>query len=157
MSRALHIGDVALDLAQGRPVQVMDVLDEDAAEWSEQNGYDLTENYANERLGTSPMDTVYDCVYVNNARSEPSKTYAFPESRLLRLEPEAATDDEWPVQERLFIHYFSQLLDAAAALDDSSAVDQLLTVAGNAWFPPDLVDAARELHEAEQFGRGDEE
>jgi len=86
----IRIGDVCLDLAQGRPVHVIERYEGDAAEWSEANDYDLCGNYANDRLAAASDDAVYECVYCSNAKSEPSKTYAFPESRLLRIETEAA-------------------------------------------------------------------
>jgi len=86
----IQVGDVALDLAQGRPVHVLADTGLTAAEWSELEGYDLCGNYGNSRLGAEPDDRVFDVVYCSNAKSEPSKTYAFPESRLLRIETEAA-------------------------------------------------------------------
>jgi hypothetical protein len=83
-------GDVALDLAQGRPVQVVDHAADSVTEWEQSHDYDLLENYGNKRLNASADDTVWTCVYVGQIRSRPTKSYDFPESRLARIETEAA-------------------------------------------------------------------
>lgn len=90
----IQAGDVALDLTQGRPVHVLEDTGQTAAEWSEANDYALCENYGNSRLDAAEGDRVYDVVYCSSANSEPSKTYAMPESRLLRIETEVADDGE---------------------------------------------------------------
>lgn len=100
MQETIQTGDVCLDLAQGRACHVIDVHEGDAADWSEENNYEITENYANERLGATDDDRVYEVVYCNSAKSEPSKSYGMPESRLLRVETEAA-DDGRPVADRI--------------------------------------------------------
>ena len=122
MSEEIRVGDVCLDLAQGRPVHVVGDTGQTAAEWSEANNYELAENYGNSRLDTTPEDRVYDVVYCSSAKSEPSKTYAFPESRLLRVETEAA-DDGRPVAERAVQDVLEQLFDLAINLDDEWAVE----------------------------------
>jgi len=72
----IQIGDVALDLAQGRPVHVVGDTGKTAVEWSEANDYDLKSNYGNARLGTAPHDPVFDVVY---RRSRPSASGLDPE------------------------------------------------------------------------------
>jgi hypothetical protein len=65
------VGDVALDLAQGRPVYIIENTGQTARQWSDENDYELTENYGNSRLGTSPDDQVFEVLYCSNAKSRP--------------------------------------------------------------------------------------
>jgi hypothetical protein len=111
-STDIQIGDIALDLCQGRPVHVVDDTGQTAAEWSDANDYDLTGNYGNNRLDAAATDRVFDVVYCSSAKSEPSKTYAFPESRLLRIETERATEEGLPVRERVEVELLEDLFAA---------------------------------------------
>jgi hypothetical protein len=139
----LQVGDVALDKTQGRPVHIVEDCGQTAAEWSNANNYELCENYGNDRLGASDDDAVYEVVYCSNAKSEPSKTYAMPESRLLRIETEAA-DDGRPVADRAARNVLESLF-AAAHHDDAPDTDALKTLAYSAGIEMALVDEAREL------------
>lgn len=105
---AIQVGDVVLDLAQGRPMQVVEDHEMTADEWSEENGYDLVGNYGNSRLGAEDSDRVYECVYVGSIKNEPSNTYAFPESRLARIEVEEADGGE-----RIYHRIAVEVLEAA--------------------------------------------
>jgi hypothetical protein len=138
-----HIGAVALDLAQGRPVHIVEDTGQTAREWSDRNDYELADNYGNDRLGASDADRVFDVVYCSNAKSEPSKTYAMPESRLLRIETEAATDDGRTVDERITVDLLEALFDAAHRKSDR-ALSMLETLADDA-VGKDLTAEAREL------------
>jgi len=138
-----HIGAVALDLAQGRPVHIVEDTGQTAREWSDRNDYELADNYGNDRLGASDADRVFDVVYCSNAKSEPSKTYAMPESRLLRIETEATTDDGRTVDERITIDLLEALFDAAHLKSDR-ALSMLETLADDA-VGKDLTAEAREL------------
>lgn len=143
----IQVGDICLDLAQGRPVHILTDTGQTAAEWSEANDYDLTGNYGNDRLGASDDDRVFDVVYCSSAKSEPSKTYAFPESRLLRIETEAATDDGRPVYERVIQDVLETLL-LAARYDGEHEYEWLHeTAAAVQGWDDDLVDEAAELAE----------
>lgn len=122
MREPIQVGDVCLDLTQGRPVHVVEDTGQTAVEWSEANDYALCENYGNSRLKASDDDAVYECVYCSSAKSEPSRTYAFPESRLLRIETEAA-DDGRPVAERAVRDVLEQLFDLAMNLDSEWAAE----------------------------------
>jgi len=124
-----QVGDVALDLTQGRPVHILRDTGQTAAEWSEANDYDLVGNYGNSRLDATADDRVYDVVYCSSAQSEPSKTYAMPASRLLRVETEAA-DDGAPVAERVRREVVGDLLREAHHVgngDLAAAVEGLLS------------------------------
>lgn len=142
----LRVGDVALDLSQGRPVQIVRAHDETVAEYTD---YDLLDNYANERLGTGPEDAVFDIVYVGSLRSQPSKVYAFPESRLSRIEVEAASDtlgrvqDEWA--EQLLVTLFT-----VAGRDEDGVRQGLQYLARGSGIPDDVIDRARELADVER-------
>jgi hypothetical protein len=147
----IGVGDVALDLAQGRPVHVVTATGQTAAEWSDANNYDLVENYGNGRLGASADDRVYDVVYCSNAKSEPSKTYAMPASRLLRVETEAA-DDGRPVYQRAVRDTIETLLLEARASRRQAIIDLATPAFGN-----DLVTEAAEIADVERtIGNADD-
>jgi len=162
MSNEIRIGDVALDLTQGHPVHVIDDTEQTVAEWSDANDYNLTENYGNSRLDTTADDRVYDVVYCSSAKSEPSKTYAMPASRLLRIETEAA-DGGRPVAERVVLDVLEQLFDLAMNLDEDWAVEpdsfedalSILTT-NHSDRMDDLGDEAQELADVSHRIGGDE-
>lgn len=77
-----RIGDPVMDAAQGRPMVVLDVPPQTVAEWSGDTGYDLTENYGNQKFGVHPNEPVVTCRYVSDVSGDPGKTYTFPQSRL---------------------------------------------------------------------------
>jgi len=143
-----HIGAVALDLAQGRPVHIVEDTGQTAREWSDRNDYELADNYGNDRLGASDADRVFDVVYCSNAKSEPSKTYAMPESRLLRIETEATTDDGRTVDERITIDLLEALFDAAYRSGSDQMLSTLEALADDA-VGKDLTTEARELASVE--------
>jgi hypothetical protein len=87
-------GDPVVDLAQGRPMVVLDAPDQTVDEWSDANNYNLTENYANGKLDPDPDESVVRCVYVSDIRSEPSKDYTFPVSRVALIDVHHADDGE---------------------------------------------------------------
>jgi len=138
------LGDVALDLAQGRPVHVIDDPDLTVDEWSAQNNYDLLENYGNRRLGTTEGDRVYDVVYCSSAKSEPSRSYSMPGSRLLRVETEAA-DGGRPAGERARREALVDVFATLFANGREHRVDPLADELADKSFTPGLVDEAVEL------------
>ncbi|WP_049987122.1 hypothetical protein [Halobellus rufus] len=139
----IRVGDVALDVTQGSPVHVLEDTGQTAAEWSDANDYELCENYGNSRCGAEPEDRVYDVVYCSSGRSEPSKTYAMPESRLLRIETEAA-DDGRPVADRVAVGVLEQLFDAAYRSGSDRTLSILEALVQDA-VGKDLTTEAREL------------
>lgn len=144
MPEEIRVGDVCLDLAQGRPVHVVEDTGQTAREWSEANDYELTENYGNSRLNTTPADRVYDVVYCSSAKSEPSRTYAFPESRLLRIETEAA-DDGRPVADRVAVDILEAMFQRALARNEDIEAVWLKELAVDVGLDTDAVDEAWEL------------
>lgn len=144
----IGVGDVCLDLAQGRPVHVIEASGQTVAEWSDANDYDLTDNYANSRLGVRQGERVLEVVYCSNAKSEPSKTYAMPASRLLRVETEAG-DGGRPVYHRAIRETLEGVFLALADAGMDHRIDGLADNLRPA-FGDDLVDEARELADVEQ-------
>jgi len=148
----LQVSDVALDLTKGRPVHVVERYDGDAADWSEANNYELTENYGNSRLGASETDAVFEVVYCSSAKSEPTKTYAMPEARLLRVETEAA-DGGRPVRERIEIELLADVLSAIllGANHQTEEYDWVVDILRNAEdIPDEQLDVAAELADIER-------
>lgn len=141
--RDIQIGDVVLDLAQGRPMQVVDRAADSVAIWERANDYDLTGNYGNSRLGATAEDAVFTCVYTGSIKSEPSKTYDFPESRLARIETEAAHGEI--VQETFAIELLADMVEAAADWDEDGMAAKVTLAANHAGVPNKVVNAAGEL------------
>jgi len=148
MSETLQVGDVALDTVQGRPVHVVEDTGLTAREWSELNDYDLLANYGNSRCGAEPTDHVYETVYCSDASSRPSKTYAMPASRLLRVETEAG-DDGRPVADRVRRALLEDLFAEAHKLGNGDLTAALNAIATEA-ADEDLVSEARELADVER-------
>lgn len=138
--RPLRVGDVCLDLAQGRPVQIISDPDQTAAEWSESNNYDLVGNYGNSRLGATEEDAVFDVVYVSNLKNQPKKSYAFPESRLGRIEVEAAEEAISSIQEEILFDFLVALIQEGQERDLTDLIPAL-----DALLDPETVQAAEEV------------
>lgn len=147
----IQVGDVCLDLAQGRPVHVVEDTQMTAAEWSGNNGYDLEANYGNSRLGAGPNDRVFEVVYCSNLKSEPSKTYAFPESRLARVETESA-DDGMPVYDRVAVDVLKTLLVETDGWqpEDLETPRQMFDRVATEAFGEDVLSLASELADIER-------
>ncbi|MFC6763557.1 hypothetical protein [Natrinema soli] len=141
-------GDVCLDLAQGRPVHVVTDTGQTVAEWSEENNYNLLDNYGNSRFGAAGDDRVFDVVYCSNLKSKPSKTYAYPESRLGRIESEAA-DVGRQVANRVVVAVLEELFERAAK-DDDGAVTVLERYATDVEYADEAAEA-RELAEIDRI------
>ena len=110
-------GDVVLDLAQGRPMQVTERVADSVEEWNETNGADLLDYYGNARLGATYGDRVYTCVYVSNLKSEPSNDYDFPSSRLGRIEVEAAHPERERIQDTIERELLTRMYEIALVAD----------------------------------------
>jgi hypothetical protein len=145
----IQVGDVCLDLTQGRPVHVVEDTGQTAADWSEANDYELCENYGNSRLDAADDDAVFECVYCSSAKSEPSRTYAFPESRLLRIETEAA-DDGRRVYDRVAVDLLEAMFAHALGRDEDLEAAWLQELAVAVGVDADAVDEAWELADVAQ-------
>jgi hypothetical protein len=152
----IGVGDTVLDLAQGRTMQVIEEHDQTSREWSDENDYELTENYANDRLGATDDDLVFECVYAGSVKNEPSKPYAFPESRLARIETEKA-DDGRKVRERIAVDVLESVFDSMLRYDalDEDDIDAVAKHVGDV--SPEVVDEARELARANEIGESEDD
>ncbi|UHQ98928.1 hypothetical protein HYG81_24525 (plasmid) [Natrinema zhouii] len=146
--QSIKLGDVCLDLAQGRPVHVVADTGQTVAEWSEANNYNLLDNYGNSRFDTTNDDRVFDAVYCSSLKSRPSKTYAYPESRLGRIESEAA-DAGRQVADRVVVTVLEELFERAANVDDG-AVAVLERYATDVGYEDEAAEA-RELAEVDRI------
>ena len=149
-----RIGDPVIDLAQGRPMVVVDAPQQDVGDWSEANDYDLQDNYANSRFGPKLSEPVVECVYVGDIRSEPSKTYTFPVSRCKLIEVHHA-DDGRRVADRVVATLAEDILEAAAAVDGGPAVGRVAAVLQQA--APEVGDRISEVSESLQARQGADE
>ncbi len=150
--QSIKLGDVCLDLAQGRPVHVLADTGQTVAEWSEANNYNLLDNYGNSRFGTTNDDLVFDVVYCSSLKSRPSRTYAYPESRLGRIESEAA-DAGRQVADRVVVTVLTELFERAAT-DDEGAVTVLERYATDIGYEDEAAEA-RELAEVDRIIGGE--
>jgi hypothetical protein len=149
VQNAYQIGDPVMDAAQGRPMIVLDAPDQTVAEWSDANGYDLQENYANGKFDPAPDEAVVECVYVSDVRSEPSKTYTFPVSRVRLIDAHHADDGD-RVAERVRLELLGDLMAAATDFsDDGISPEAIMAVARHAGIDDETTDTARELAGAE--------
>lgn len=152
----IQLGDPVIDMANGRAMVVLERVADRADTWSDRNDYDLCGNYGNDRCGAQADDVVFECAYVASLQSEPSKTYAFPESRLGRPAYERASDAYGRVYDLVLQDVLEELFALAANLDENWAVepdnfeDALAKLTANAGGLDDAtVDEARELAEVD--------
>jgi hypothetical protein len=161
--REIDIGDVVLDRARNKPLQVVETAPETAAE---HDHVDVADAMAQE-WGVQDDDRVLECVFLpagEDTVSSPRKTYAYPEGRLTRYPTEAALDSirtvRHPVdQQRL--RQVATTAQRALTLDEDDPGDgpedyetALRTLVGEA--AKYLLDPAFERAEAGRFGGGDD-
>lgn len=151
-----HIGDPVVDLAQARPMVVLDAPEQSVAEWSGDNGYDLTENYANAKLGVAPDECVVRCAYLSDLRSEPSKDYTFPESRVALLDAHHA-DDGRRIYDRVAVDVLTRVFLGAWYIRNGLNADDTVEAAAEEAGFEGLLSEARELADVELRFDGDSE
>jgi len=109
-----RVGDVVVDLARGKALQVVSESAQRAGEHPETRS-DRTADL----FDVDPEEPVYNCVFLpdgDGSISPPTKTYAYPQSRLLRFPVEEATDNS-------SIHHHMRvatLIELAESADDRS-------------------------------------
>jgi hypothetical protein len=149
VSNPYQIGDPVMDAAQGRPMIVLDAPDQTVAAWSDANGYDLEGNYANGKFDPDADEAVVECVYISDVRSEPTKTYTFPVSRVCLIDAHHADDGD-RVAERVRTDLLAALMRAAAEFSDNGiSLEAIMAVARHAGIDDERTDLARELADAE--------
>jgi hypothetical protein len=111
----IGIGDVVVDLSRGASLQVTSVATKRAGEHP-----NVRSDRTADMFGVADDELVFDCVFLpdgDDAVSPPSKTYAYPASRLLRYPVEQATSNE-----RLQREWLTNVLeDLAVEANDLSA------------------------------------
>jgi hypothetical protein len=117
-----RVGDPVVDLAQGRPMVVLEAPAQSVAAWSEANDYSLTGNYANGKLDARDDEAVVRCVYVSDIRSEPSKDYTFPASRIALIDAHHADGGE-RIADRVVRDVLEALFTLARTLDEDWSVE----------------------------------
>lgn len=145
-NQPFRIGDPVMDAAQGRAMVVVAAPDETVAEWSEREGYDLLENYANSKFSPDPTEAVVECAYVSDVRSEPSKTYTFPVSRCVLIDVHHA-DGGRRLASRVEVELLADMYRSVEGDQDRGTVTFLAEQAG---VSSDAIDEARELAHVEQ-------
>ncbi len=95
---------------------------------------------------------MFDVVYCSSLKSTPSKTYAYPESRLGRTESEAA-DAGRQVADRVVVAVLEKLFERAAT-DDDGAVTVLERYATDVGYQDEAAEA-RELAEVDRIIGGE--
>ena len=145
-----HKGDPVMDAAQGRPMVVLDAPNQTVAEWSEANNYDLTENYANSKFDAAADEFVVRCVYVSDVRSEPSKDYTFPVSRVRLIDAHHA-DDGMRVADRVAVDLLKQLFGAALDHDHTATVADVAALVAEAGVDDEVASLGQELAEADRL------
>jgi hypothetical protein len=143
MRQPFRVGDPVVDLAQGRPMLCLAAPETSVEEWSAENEYPLTENYANEKLDTTPGEAVVRCVYLSDIRSEPSKDYTFPASRVALIDAHHA-DDGRRIHDRVARDVLEQLFDAAYRSGSDQTLNVLEGLAQDA-VGKEVTSEAREL------------
>lgn len=143
MEQPYHVGDPVVDLAQGRPMLVLESPETTVDEWSAENGYQLMDNYANSKLDTTPSMPVVRCVYLSDIRSEPSKDYTFPASRVALIDAHHA-DDGRRIHERVQLQVLEELFDAAYRSGSDRTLSVLEGLTEDA-LGKDVTSEAREL------------
>jgi hypothetical protein len=144
-----RIGDPVMDLAQGRPMIVLDAPQQNVAEWSNNNDYDLLDNYANSKFQPHASEPVVTCVYVSDVRSEPSKTYSFPVSRCKLIDAHHA-DDGPRVADRVLATFAEDLLETAAGDDTLPAVGRVSAMLQHCLNGGPVAERVSEIAEALQ-------
>lgn len=154
-------GDVVLDRARNVPLQVVDV---DHRTAQEHRHIDVGDPLHWE-WGVTPEDRVFECVFLptggaDETVSTPSKTYAYPASRLLRYPVEAGLgDDARRVHTQILVEFLAAMLRGCADADATETdrhVRQAAIVADqfvDTEVPTEvLIEEAADLANAATFG-----
>lgn len=125
IDRKVRPGDVAIDMAQGSWVYVVDLAAPEVAVWNRENDKNLLEYAGNWLCGATLGDRVFACVYLggNGVKSTPSGSYDFPESRLARYPAEEANQDLRRVQTFAVRDLLTELLEDAKRADWLESLD----------------------------------
>ena len=145
---AISTGDIVVDLSSGKALQVIGKSVQTVGEHP-QTRSDATA----EMFDAAPDETVFECVFLPDGEkvSPPTKTYAYPESRLLRYPVEKATAFSGGIQMWLRSAFIDEL--AEGVVDDLSFdtqfQEELRELLADV-YSPDLAATFEELVEAKR-------
>ena len=145
-------GAIVVDLASGKALQVVGKSAKTVDE-HRQTRSDATA----EMFDAEPDEAVYQCVFLPDGEkvSPPTKTYAYPESRLLRYPVENATKHAGGIQLWLRSAFIDEL--AEGVVDDLSFNrqfrEELRALLADV-YSPDLAETFEELVEAHRQDGG---
>lgn len=151
LNRELQPGDVAYDKNSGSWLYVVGIEAGSVRAYDDRNGgRDLLTYAGNQLTGCTLDDRVVAAVHLNKNTTKSSgsgSVYDFPEGRLTRFVPETADDDLKRVQDSLRVDMLSELLQAAAGLEDgeAAAVRRAITEA----YGQEIKHEAQELSQVE--------
>jgi hypothetical protein len=141
---AISTGDIVVDLASGKALQVVGKSVQTVGEHPQTRSDDTAAMF-----GAHSAETVFDCVFLPDGEkvTPPTKTYAYPESRLLRYPVENATEYDGDIQTWLRTAFLDELANAAAENDRlTAAVSKAVREA----YGEDLEATFRELIETKR-------
>lgn len=142
-SSDIAIGDVVVDLSRGVSLQVVRLSTQRAGEHP-----DVRSDRTAAMFDVADSELVFDCVFLpdgTDAVSPPSKTYSYPQSRLLRYPVEEATDSA-RLQREWLTNVLEDLTVAAAEMDgrEQEGVHRAIEKA----FGREVADIAQEFADA---------
>jgi len=150
VSNPFSVGDPVMDATQGRSMVVLEARDQTVAEWSEANSYDLTDNYGNQKFDVSPDEPVVKCAFTSNVKSEPSRSYTYPVSRVRLIDSHNA-DDGRRIGDRVVVELLESLFGAALDADHTVDASAVSALAGEAGVDSELVKEAAEVADASRL------
>jgi len=139
----IGVGDVVVDLSRGVSLQVTSVATKHAGEHP-----DVRSDRTAEMFDVDDDELVFNCVFLpdgDDAVSPPTKTYAYPESRLLRYPVEDATPNE-RLQREWLTNLLEEIVVEADRLGEAHR-ESVLDVVAQA-FGDNIADLAEEFAEA---------
>jgi len=138
--------DVVVDLVSGKSLQVVSRSSVTAGDHPQ-----LRSDKTGAMFGADENDAVYNCVFLPDGEDvrPPSKTYAYPESRLLRYPVEDA-DDGTHLQTHLRAAFLQDLAEAAG---DQARLSTLYNIVKEAY----SEDLAEYIHEWAEAAGGEDD
>jgi hypothetical protein len=142
MENRPRVGEIVVDLAQGVPLQVVEVAHRSAGEHPQ-----VTVDEETRALwGVTEDERVYDCVFLPTEEDRvdaPSNTYAYPAGRLARVPVEQAVDgDARRIPTQIVIEFLADVLADCRRADQFDVAETLLDAVGESSAPSELSVSA---------------
>lgn len=137
----ISTGDPVVDLASGKSLIVVGKSSKTVGEHPKTR----SDNSA-EMFGADPEEPVFSCVFLPDGEKvrPPTKTYAYPESRLLRYPIENATDYSGGVQMWLRVAFLEELADGVRRSGNDALRRDLRSLIRNV-YSEDIAETFEEL------------